>query len=110
MAASDCSFIHACTMDVKHVAENYGDDPTPFMPPPNSNRAIMKKCDNDLKQAQFKAYKKEIKSLVDAGTSLINVPNENDNAIPTMEMNQVKLQSDERLNKLKCCIIICGDL
>ena len=67
MAAFDHSFICACAMDVKHMAENYGDDPTPFMTPPNSIRAIMKICNNKIKQAWFKAYKKEIMTLVDAG-------------------------------------------
>jgi len=40
------------------VVNSSGDDPTPFMPPPNSIKMIMRKKDEDVKQSWFKAYKK----------------------------------------------------
>jgi hypothetical protein len=63
-----------------------------------------------IRDAWLKAYYKELKVLVSSGTFSIEPMLEGEVAVPTMETNRVKLQSDGTLDKLKNRIVVRGDL
>jgi len=99
----------ACAADATNV-NLAGNEASKFYPPPSSIRQVMTLRDPELKEVWLKAYKKEIKVLIDSGTFLIERPQPSEIIVPTMETNKVKLKSDGSLDKLKCRIVVCGDL
>jgi len=99
----------ACAADATNI-NLAGNEASKFYPPPSSIRQVMTLRDPELKEAWLKAYKKEIKVLIDSGTFLIERPQPSEIIVPTMETNKVKLKSDGSLDKLKCRIVVCGDL
>jgi hypothetical protein len=64
-------------------------------------RSALKVSDLKVKEAWLRAYQKEIKTVIDGKTFAL---------IPTMETNKVKIKSDGSLGKLKCRIVVRGDL
>ena len=87
-----------------------GCDASLFEPAPDNLRTIMKMKDPRVKAAWLKAYHKELKVLISSGSFSIEPMLEGEVAIPTMETNRVKLQSDGTLDKLKNRIVVRGDL
>lgn len=66
--------------------------------------------DAKIKEAWLKAYKKELKTIIDTGTFTPDTPNEGENCTPIMDINEVKLCSNGILDKLKNCLVVRGDL
>jgi transposase InsO family protein len=87
-----------------------GSDASIFEPAPDNLRVIMKMKNSKIKEAWLKAYYKELKVLISSGTFSIENMLEGEVAVPTMETNRVKLQSDGTLDKLKTRIVVRGDL
>ena len=107
--ADDIDFAVACAADATNI-NLAGNEASKFYPPPSSIRQVMALKDPELKEAWLKAYKKEIKVLIDSGTFSIERPQPSEVIVPTMETNKVKLKSDGSLDKLKCRIVVRGDL
>ncbi len=63
-----------------------------------------------VKTAWLGAVKKEIKTLVDAHTFVHDSMREGEKSIPVMELFKVKIKSDGSLDKLKCRMVVRGDL
>jgi hypothetical protein len=66
--------------------------------------------DLKVRTAWLRAYQKEIKTLIDAKTFALESFKDGEPVIPTMETNKVKIKSDGSLDKLKCRIVVTGDL
>ncbi len=64
------------------------------MPPPMGIRSVLKMSDLKVREAWFSAYKKKIKTLIDAKTFALDKPKDGEPVIPTMESNKVKIKSD----------------
>ena len=77
-----------------------GGDATPFLPPPNDIREIQWMKDTRIRKAWLKACKKEVQSLIQAGTFSIKDPKPSEPITPTMETNYIKIPSDGTPNKL----------
>jgi hypothetical protein len=105
----DLALAQACSADVREV-DVPGCDPTPFMPAPDNIRTILRMMDEGIRIAWIKAYRKELKVLIDSGTFSIEDLLPGEFCVPTMETNRVKLKSDGTLEKLKCRIVVRGDL
>jgi len=56
------------------------------------------------------AYRKELKTIVDAGTFQPETPLDGETCTPIMDVNVVKLKSDGALDKLKNRLVVRGDL
>jgi len=67
--------------------------------------SVMNMKDESIKKAWLTAYKKELKTLI-----TIKQPWPKEKKIPTMETHRVKPWSDGTLGKLKCRIVVQGDL
>ena len=106
---ADADLAVACAADATNI--NFaGTEASRYYPPPSSIRQVLAMKDEELKQAWIKAYKKELKVLIDAGTFSIEKPLPEEAIVPTMETNKVKLRSDGSLDKLKVRIVVRGDL
>jgi hypothetical protein len=109
--AFDMELFTACQTEAKEPPINLSAvDPSPFMPPPMGIRSVLKMSDLKVREAWLRAYKKEIKTLIDAKTFALDIPKDGEPVIPTMETNKVKIKSDGSLDKLKCRIVVRGDL
>ncbi len=106
----DVELIRACAAEVNPNMVDCSVDPSRYMPAPNSIRNVQKMKDPEVKKVWLKAYHKEIKVLIDSGTFSIEQPQPGEPVVPTMETNKVKLKSDGSLDKLKCRIVVRGDL
>ena len=108
---SDMELFTACQAEAKEPPINLNAvDPSPFMPPPMGIRSVLKMSDKKVREAWLRAYQKEIKTLIDAKTFALDKPRDGEAVIPTMETNKVKIKSDGSLDKLKCRIVVRGDL
>jgi hypothetical protein len=102
--AFEMELFTACQAEAKEPPINLSAvDPSPFMPSPMG-------LDPKDRVAWLRAYKKEIKTLIDAKTFALESPKEGEPVIPTMETNKVIVKSDGSLDKLKCRIAVRGDL
>ena len=106
----DVDLAAAFTAEVISAIDVPGADASLFEPAPDNLRVIMKMTNTKVKEAWLKAYYKELKVLVSSGTFSLEPMLEGEVAIPTMETNRVKLQSDGTLDKLKNRIVVRGDL
>jgi hypothetical protein len=66
--------------------------------------------DLKVRKAWLRAYQKEIKTLIDSKTFALDKLRDGEPVLPTMETNKVKITSDRSLDKLKCRIVVMGDL
>ncbi len=108
---SDIKLFTACQAEVKEPPISLNTvDPSPFMPPPMGIRSVLKMSDKKVREAWLRAYQKEIKTLIDAKTFALDQPRDGEAVIPTMETNKFKIKSDGSLDKLKCRIVVRGDL
>ena len=62
---------------------------------------VLKIRDHVIREAWLKAYRKELKTLIDSGTFQPETPLPDESFTPIMDLNVVKLQSDGQLDKLK---------
>jgi hypothetical protein len=58
----------------------------------------------------LKAYRKELKTLIGAGTFQPEIPLPDEPCTPIMDLNVVKLRSGGSLDKLKNRLVVRGDL
>ncbi len=108
---SNMELFTACQAEVKEPPINLNAvDPSSFMPPPMGIRLDLKMSDKKFREAWLRAYQKEIKTLIDAKAFALDKPRDGEPVIPTMETNKVKIKSDGSLEKLKCRIVVRGDL
>jgi hypothetical protein len=63
-----------------------------------------------VKEEWLKSVRKELKTLVDSGTFLEDVPHAGETSTPVMEIFKVKVKSDGSLDKLKTRLVVRGDL
>jgi hypothetical protein len=109
--AIEMELFTACQAEAKEPPINLSAvDPSPVMPPPMGIRSVLKMLDPKVRTTWLRAYQKEIKTLIDAKTFALESPKDGEPVIPTMETNKVKIKSDGSLNKLKCRIVVRGDL
>jgi len=87
-----------------------GADASIFEPAPTNLRAVLKIKENNIREAWLKAYRKELKTIIDSGTFIPNILLEGESCTPIMDLNVVKLRSDGTLDKLKNCLVVRGDL
>jgi hypothetical protein len=66
--------------------------------------------DGVVKSAWLGSVRKELKPLVDAHTFIIDSMQDGEASIPVMEIFKVKIMSDGSLDKLKCQMVVRGDL
>ncbi len=108
---SDMELSTACQAEAKEPPINLSAvDFSPFTPPPMGIRSVLKMSDLKVREAWLRAYQKEIKALIDAKTFALDKPKDGEPVIPTMETNKVKMKSEGSLVKLKCRIVVRGDL
>jgi hypothetical protein len=109
--AIEMELFTACQAEAKEPPINLSAvDTSPFMPPPMGIRSVLKMLDPKVRTAWLRVYQKEIKTLIDAKTFALESPKDGEPVIPTMETNKVKIKSDGSLDKLKCRIVVRGDL
>jgi hypothetical protein len=72
-------------------------------------RSVLKMSGLKVREAWLRAYQKEIKTLINDKTFL-DKPKDGETVIPTMETNKFKIKSDGSLDKLKCRIMVRGDM
>ena len=58
-------------------------------------RSVLKMSDLKIREAWLTPYQKEIKTLIDAKTLVLDKPKNGEPVIPTMETNKVKIKSDD---------------
>jgi hypothetical protein len=66
--------------------------------------------DGVVKRAWLTSVKKELKTLVDAGTFVLDDMLDHEISVPVMELFKVKINSDGSLDKLKNRMVVRGDL
>jgi len=66
--------------------------------------------DGIVRQEWLKAIKKELKTLIDSGTFAQDALRNGEISTPVMETFKVKVKSDGSLDKLKCRLVVRGDL
>jgi hypothetical protein len=67
-------------------------------------------ADGIVRQEWLKALKKELKTLIDAGTFINDKLKEGEISTPVMKTFKVKVKSDGSLDKLKVRLVVRGDL
>ena len=88
-----------------------GGDPIMYFPPPRSAIEMMRTKDSRKRNGWLKALKKELKNIIDNGTLDNTAKLEaNEPVTMTMETNKIKLDSHGGLDKLKCRIVVRGDM
>jgi hypothetical protein len=108
---SHLELLTACQAEAKEPPINLNAvDPSPFMPPPMGIRSVLKMLDLKVREVWLRAYQKEIKTLIDAKTFALVIHKEGELVMHTMETNKAKIKSDGSLDKLKCRIVVRGDL
>ena len=80
-----------------------------FIPEPR-NFAEVTKLSENIKKSWLKANLKEINSLINNQTFLIEDQNEGEPVTPCMGVYKAKIQSDGSIEKLKSRIVVRGDL
>jgi len=82
-----------------------------FEPAPANLRAVLRLHDTTIWEAWFKAYRKELKTILDSGTfQLGDNPLPGESCTPIMDLNVVKLWSNGTLDRLKNRLVVRGDL
>jgi hypothetical protein len=109
-ACNDLELARACATEAALKIDDPGADATVFEPAPANLRAVLQIRDALVCEAWLKAYRKEMKTLIDSGTFKPETPLDNDVCTPIMDLNVVKLPSDGTLDKLKNRLVIRGDL
>ena len=80
-----------------------------FIPEPRNFYEVTKLPDN-MRKPWIKATLKEINTLINNQTFLIEDQNEGEPVTPYMDVYKAKIQSDGSLDKLKFRILVRGDL
>jgi len=107
---NDLELVEACTAEVHTDLQPNTGDVTSWEPAPKTIRDILKMKDGTVKQEWLKAIKKELKTLIDSGTFAREKLQNGEISTPVMETFKVKMKSDGSLDKLKCRLVVQGDL
>ncbi|MGH3053652.1 MAG: reverse transcriptase domain-containing protein, partial [Gaiellaceae bacterium] len=87
-----------------------GSNVSSFIPAPTNLANMMRIKDQEVKKAWLRATRKELKTLIDHGTFMLNDPKPGEIVTPCMDTYRVKIKSDGTLDKLKVRIVVRGDL
>ena len=101
---------HLETEAFKKDFNPHGMEPSIFLPPPQSIRDVLRLKDMKIRNAWLAAYRKELKTLIEAETFSISNPQEGEPIIPIMDDCRVKILSDGTVDKFKVRIVFRGDL
>jgi transposase InsO family protein len=106
----DLELVEACAAEAHtDIRPNTG-DATSWEPAPKTIRDILKMKDGIVRQEWLKAIKKELKTLIESGTFAQDTRRDGEISTPVMETFKVKVKSDGALDKLKCRLVVRGDL
>jgi hypothetical protein len=112
--AGACAHVYLvkhCAAEATVLLDAPGADASIVEPAPVNLRAVLGICDATIREAWFKAYRKELKKIIDSGTfHLGDNPLPNESCTPIMDLNIIKLRSDGTLDKLKTNLVVRGDL
>ena len=108
---SDTDLLTACAADATVQLDSPGADASILEPAPANLRAVLRLRDTTIREAWFKAYQKELKTIIDSGTfHLGDNPLPGESCTPIMDLNVVKLRSDGTLDKLKNHLVVRENL
>jgi hypothetical protein len=107
---SDQDLIEACAAEAQPEIMPDSQDAYSWEPAPKSIRDILKMSDGVVKTSWLKSVKKEMGTLVDSRTLVLDEMREGETSTPVMEVFKVKINSDDSLDNLKTRIIVQGDL
>ena len=107
---TDWSLVEACAAEVHTDLKPNTSDANSWEPAPKTIRDILKMKDGIVRQEWLKAIKKELKTLIDSGTFAQDALRNGEISTPVMETFKVKVKSDGSLDKLKCRLVVRGDL
>jgi hypothetical protein len=102
--------LEACAAEAHQHFIPSSDDANSWEPGPRAIRDILKMPDGVVKSAWLASVRKELKTLVDAHTFIIDLLLDGEVSIPVMEIFKVKIMSDGSLDNLKCQMVVRGDL
>jgi hypothetical protein len=106
----DLELVEACASEAHQHLLPSSDDAHSWEPAPRTIRDILKMPEGTVKNAWLGAVRKELKTLVDANTFIIDSMQDGEVSVPVMELFKVKIKSDGSLDKLKCRMVVRGDL
>jgi len=109
-ACQDMELARACASEATVQIDSPGADATVFEPAPSNLRAVLKIRDAIIREAWLRAYRRELKTLIESGTFRPETPLPDESSTPIMDLNVVKLRSDGTLDKLKNRLVVRGDL
>jgi hypothetical protein len=108
---SDTDLLTACAADATVQLDSPGADASILEPAPANLRAVLRLRDTTIREAWFKAYQKELKTIIDSGTfHLGDNPLPGESCTPIMDLNVVKLRSNGTLDKLKNRLVVRENL
>jgi hypothetical protein len=108
---TDLQLVEACAAEAHPDIQPITHDANSWKLAPKTVRDILKMENGIVRQEWLKALKKELKTLIKAGTLFVH-DNLKDGEIstPVMETFKVKVKSDGSLDKLKARLVVRGDL
>jgi hypothetical protein len=109
-ACTDLTLTEACAIEAYPDIQPVTGDAHSWEPAPKTVRDILKMADGVVRQEWLKLLKKEIKTLIEAGTFVHDNLKEGEVSTPVMETFKVKVKSDGLLDKLKARLVVRGDL
>ena len=107
---SDQELVEACAAEAQSASMPDSQDAYSWEPAPKSLRDILRMPDGVVKTGWLKSVKKEMGTLIDSGTLVLDEMREGEDSTPVMEIFKVKINSDGSLDKLKTRIVVRGDL
>jgi hypothetical protein len=107
---TDLTLTEACAIEAYPDVQPVTGDAHSWEPAPKTVRDILKMTDGVVRQEWLKSLKKEIKTLIEAGTFVHDNLKEGEVSTPVMETFKVKVKSDGLLDKLKARLVVRGDL
>jgi hypothetical protein len=107
---TDLSLVEACAVEAHTDLQPTSTDANSWEPAPKTIRDILKVKDGMVRQEWLKAIKTELKTLIDSGTFAHNTLKNGEISTPVMEIFKVKVRKDGSLDKLKCRLVVRGDL
>jgi hypothetical protein len=106
----DLNLVEACAIEAHTDLQPISADANSWEPAPKTIRDILKLKDGTVRQEWLKAIKTELKTLIDSGTFAHDTLKNGEISTPVMETFKVKVRSDGSLDKLKCRLVVRGDL
>jgi hypothetical protein len=107
---TDLALVEACAAEAHTNLQPNTTDANSWEPAPKTIRDILKMKNGLIKEEWLKAIKKELKTLIASGTFAQDTPKDGETSTPVMETFKVKVKSDGSLDKLKCRLVVRGDL